>query len=276
MSRNAFRPKHIKRENLGSLDNAAARDSAALLVPTGSIIVKQNPRSDLGDLTELKTSIDGRGILNPLLVAQTASGIELLGGHRRLQCAKELGLTHVPCRVVKTEEPEVVKLLDNIMREALSPEDECVALKRLLPAFDGNKSALARALSKSPSYVTRALKVAEMVEAGLCAGAKLTKTALMELADSADPQATLAAALDRKKESIREARLDAKPDNGERRPNGPPAGARTVTEAVKLHETKAGGFSVKISFHPERTPDTARADIVRVLESLLSKLKART
>jgi ParB family chromosome partitioning protein len=130
MTRKPFAPKQTRRETSLELEHAPARDASALLVPTVSIIITQNPRSDLGDLTELKDSIATRGILTPLLVAKTNAGVELLGGHRRLQCAKDLGLTTVPCRVVETGEPEVIKLLDNIMREALSPQDECLALKR--------------------------------------------------------------------------------------------------------------------------------------------------
>src|SRR4051794_25866789 len=104
MSRKPFTPKPTKKEVL-RLDDVPARDDQALVLPVSAILVKQNPRSDLGDLSELKHSILERGVLNPLLVAKVGDRWELLGGNRRLECAKQIGMTDVPCRLVTTEEP---------------------------------------------------------------------------------------------------------------------------------------------------------------------------
>jgi ParB family chromosome partitioning protein len=240
--------------------------------------VKHNPRSDLGDLTELRTSISDWGILNPLLVVKTAVGFELLGGHRRLECAKQLALTHVPCRIVKTEEPEVIKILDNIMREDVAPEDLCIGLKRLLAAFDGNKSALARAISKSPSYVNRAVKAADLIESGLCARAhsKLSLRALFDLATAENPTAALTAALEDTSDAIRQAKSAASTPGTKptRRPSGALPGGRAVAQAVSFRETTTGGFTVRINFDPARTPPETRVDIVTRLEEILRRLKS--
>jgi ParB family chromosome partitioning protein len=278
MKKPSLRKTASQNETATNADAQPARDEQALLIPVSTIIVRQNPRSDLGDLSDLQASIAYRGILNPLLVTNTQSGVELLGGHRRLQCAKALGLEAVPCRIIDTNEPEIIKLLDNVMRESLSPKDECLALKRLLPAFDGNKSALARALSKSPSYVNRAVRAAELIEAGLFAGEQiadrqLSKSALFELAMASDPQAVLASAADGKKESIRQARAGASEKSG-RKASGPIAGGRAVAQALCFRETKSGGFAIRVNFDPSRTPEAARIEMVKVLETLLAKLKA--
>ncbi|MGB6182566.1 MAG: ParB/RepB/Spo0J family partition protein, partial [Rhodococcus sp. (in: high G+C Gram-positive bacteria)] len=48
---------------------------------------EKNPRTNLGDLTELTDSIRGSGVLEPLIVAPTKGGrgrkFTLIAGHRR-------------------------------------------------------------------------------------------------------------------------------------------------------------------------------------------------
>jgi ParB family chromosome partitioning protein len=250
-----------------------------MLVPVTAILVTHNPRTDLGPLDELRESVAARGILNPLLIRNTAAGTELLGGHRRLQCARDLGLTHVPCRLVETDEPEVIKLLDNNSAETLSPTDVCLGLKRLLPAFAGNKSALARAVSKSPSYVNKAVRAAELIEAGLCARSQseLSLRALFDLASAEDPQAALDAAPEANAEAIRSAKASAAvAQNGKppRQPSGALPGGRSISQAFQLRERRGGtAFSLRINFDAEKTAPETRADIISKLEAIVERLK---
>ena len=62
-----------------------------------------NPRHDLGDLTELTESIKSRGVLQNLTVVRHPFTDEeeytVVIGHRRLEAAKRAGLATVPCRV---------------------------------------------------------------------------------------------------------------------------------------------------------------------------------
>lgn len=51
-------------------------------------------RTTLRQLSKLKASIEEYGILQPLLITNNN---ELIDGHRRLECAKLLGITTVPC-----------------------------------------------------------------------------------------------------------------------------------------------------------------------------------
>ncbi|MBV8077000.1 MAG: ParB N-terminal domain-containing protein, partial [Planctomycetaceae bacterium] len=52
-----------------------------------------------GEIRDLVESIRVHGILVPLVVTPEASGWEVLSGHRRLACARALGLHEVPCAV---------------------------------------------------------------------------------------------------------------------------------------------------------------------------------
>jgi ParB-like chromosome segregation protein Spo0J len=52
--------------------------------------------ADVGDLL---TSIQGEGLLVPLVVSPLVAGWEVISGHRRLACARALGWPEVPCEI---------------------------------------------------------------------------------------------------------------------------------------------------------------------------------
>jgi len=61
-----------------------------------------NPRKDLGDLTELSDSIKANGIFQNLTVVpddptNSITDFTVIIGHRRLAAAKKVGLQRVPC-----------------------------------------------------------------------------------------------------------------------------------------------------------------------------------
>ena len=79
-----------------------------------------NPRRDLGDLTELTESIRERGIFQNLTVVRHPftdnEEYTVVIGHRRLEAAKRAGLKTVPCRVTYMTEREMMAtmLLENM------------------------------------------------------------------------------------------------------------------------------------------------------------------
>ena len=59
---------------------------------------QDQPRSNLGNLDDLQSSIDTHGVLEPLLVRRLEGGrYELVSGERRFHAAMAVGLTEVPC-----------------------------------------------------------------------------------------------------------------------------------------------------------------------------------
>lgn len=61
-----------------------------------SIAIYGDTGAEIGDLVD---GIKDHGILVPLVVCPEGPGWEVLSGHRRLACARLLGLTEVPCEV---------------------------------------------------------------------------------------------------------------------------------------------------------------------------------
>lgn len=85
-----------------------------------------NPRKDLGDLTELRESIRAHGIMQNLTVlvdeGEDADGYTILIGHRRFAASEGI-LDQLPCVVVKglsDREQVGIMLLENIQRSDLT------------------------------------------------------------------------------------------------------------------------------------------------------------
>lgn len=105
-----------------------------------------NPRKDLGDITELTESIKKNGVLQNLTVTPVdsegnptdtdgADKYMVIIGHRRLAAAKAAGLSAIPCRIVEDishEEQLLMMLEENIQREDLSIYDQAQGFQMML------------------------------------------------------------------------------------------------------------------------------------------------
>lgn len=98
-----------------------------------------NPRKDLGDLTELAESIKARGILQNLTVIPhgTDHWVVVIG-HRRLAASKLAGLTEVPCALSNMDHREQVAtmLLENIQRSDLTPIEQAHGFQMMMDLGD--------------------------------------------------------------------------------------------------------------------------------------------
>ena len=86
-----------------------------------------NPRKNLGDLSELADSIQKNGIMQNLtVVPKSESEYTVIIGHRRLSAAKQAGLTAVPCAITEMSPTDQVAtmLLENVQRVELTPFEQ--------------------------------------------------------------------------------------------------------------------------------------------------------
>jgi ParB family chromosome partitioning protein len=88
-------------------------------------------------LTDLVESIREQGILEPIVVANTPAGYQIIAGERRWRSAKILGLKSVPVRVINTTPQGMLELsiVENVQREDLNPIEKALAYKRLIDEF---------------------------------------------------------------------------------------------------------------------------------------------
>ena len=105
-------------------------------IPTADISPHpENPRKDLGDLTELVESIRANGILQNLTVVRNDScGYTVIIGHRRLAAAKLAGIDTVPCVIAEMSEDDqlTTMLAENMQRSDLTVYEQAEGIQLLL------------------------------------------------------------------------------------------------------------------------------------------------
>lgn len=264
-----YEPKQRPAETTHYLEAQPTRDTQALILPTSLIKVSKNIRTNSDNVSELAESIKKHGLLQPLIVRKIIGHFELVAGHRRLKALEQLGIKEAAVRIQSFDETttQVVRLIENLQREDLSGAEEILAVFKLLSAFEGSQQALAEAIGKSKSYVSRCLKVVETFGAEKVATSQLSKSALFELADRGsrlnEPSAEVQSEV-----TVRSIRKEG------RQPSGPVSGGRYVDQVVHFEEVgKAGSFSLRVNYCPERSPEEAKKRIVIVLEQVLRRLR---
>ena len=154
-----------------------------------------NPRKDVGDVTELADSIREQGLQQALVVTPDHEQdgercYRVVIGHRRLAACRLAGLESVPCVVreldAKTERE--LMLVENCQRSDLTPLEEADGYQGLLD-LGANVGELASKTGRSESFVRGRLRIARIpadVRSGSKAFAQLSLAQLDELAEFED------------------------------------------------------------------------------------------
>lgn len=135
-----------------------------------------NPRKELGDLTELADSIRAKGIFQNLTVVpghKTDEGWDqseytVVIGHRRRGAAELAGLRELPCVVVEMTHKDQVQtmLLENMQRVDLTVYEQAQGFQMMLDLGD-TVETIAEKTGFSKATVKRRLKMTELDPATL-------------------------------------------------------------------------------------------------------------
>jgi ParB family transcriptional regulator, chromosome partitioning protein len=119
------------------------------------------------DIEDLARSIKKFGILEPLIVAQTPAGYQLIAGERRWRAARKAGLKEVPAIIKKTTPKGMLEmaLIENVQRVNLNPIERAQAFQQLMRDFGLNVAEIADRIGKSGSYISNSLKLLKMPDA---------------------------------------------------------------------------------------------------------------
>lgn len=119
---------------------------------------------NLEKLQELSDSIKKNGIIQPILVTERGSQLELIAGERRLKAAKLAGLTKVPVIIREADEQQKLELaiIENIQRHDLSPIEEADSYLKLSKEFGLNQEEVAQKVGKSRSAVANKLRLLQL------------------------------------------------------------------------------------------------------------------
>ncbi|OGW74821.1 MAG: hypothetical protein A2Z72_06075 [Omnitrophica bacterium RBG_13_46_9] len=124
---------------------------------------QMQPRKKFDDekLRELKDSIMGKGIIQPIVVRPVDGGYELIAGERRFRAAKELGFDEIPAIVKDVSDADSLELslIENIQREELNPVEEAHAYMELIDRFNFSQDDISKAIGKDKSTVSNAIRI---------------------------------------------------------------------------------------------------------------------
>lgn len=118
-------------------------------------------------LSELAESIKEHGVLEPLVVAKTPAGFQIVAGERRWRAAKLAGLKTVPTIIKETTPRGMLEmaLVENVQREDLNPLERAQAFLRLMEEFKLGNKEIAQRISKSAAYVSNSIKLLRLPDA---------------------------------------------------------------------------------------------------------------
>ena len=135
-------------------------------------LLQPNPLQPRGlitpeSLAELAGSIRAHGVLEPLVVAKTPAGYQIIAGERRWRASKLVGLPKVPVIIRETSPQGMLEMaiVENVQRIDLNPLERAQAYKRLMEEFGLTNSEISDRVSKSPSYISNTIRLLTLPDA---------------------------------------------------------------------------------------------------------------
>ena len=123
------------------------------------------PRSAMGDLSDLTKSIVDKGVLEPILVRPRGDGrFTIISGERRFRASLDAGLSEIPCIEMDVPDNELLEiaLVENLQRRDLSPFEEAEGYKALQERHGYTHEQIADAVGKSRVTITEALSISRL------------------------------------------------------------------------------------------------------------------
>ena len=160
-------------------------------------VLQPNPLQPRGVITpeslvDLVDSIREHGVLEPLIVAKTPAGYQIIAGERRWRAAKIAGLKKVPAIVKETTPRGMLEmaLVENVQRKDLNPLERAKAFQRLRLEFGLSAEEISRRIGKTPGYIVRSislLSLPDLLKDGLLSG-QITEGHAHSLGSLKDPK----------------------------------------------------------------------------------------
>lgn len=272
-----------ERRGLGRGLEALLGDGTAATAATATTLLElpldridpnpDQPRATLepAALEALAASIRATGVLQPVVVApaDAAGRHQLIAGERRWRAATLAGLAHVPAvvREVDARERLELALVENVVREDLSPIDVAQACACLIEDFGQSHAELAGRLGRSRPAISNLVRLLELPEGvqELVADGTLSEghgRAIL-MADGAARRTRLAERVVAEGLSVRHteqlARAEAAPSTTTRRAAEPTALGDAALEAfggafdapVRVRAARGGQVVVELRFADE-------------------------
>lgn len=133
---------------------------------------RNQPRTNFDEdaLSELADSIEKHGLIQPIVVRPTSSGVyQIVAGERRWRACRMAGLSEVPVIIKELDDQKYfeVALIENLQREDLNAVEEAQGYRTLIDSYSLTQEQVAESVGKSRSAVTNALRLLNLDDGAL-------------------------------------------------------------------------------------------------------------
>ena len=133
---------------------------------------RNQPRTNFDEdaLAELADSIKKHGLIQPIVVRPTSSGVDqIVAGERRWRACRMAELYEVPVIIKELDDQKYyeIALIENLQREDLNAVEEAQGYRTLIDSYGLTQEQVAESVGKSRSAVTNALRLLNLNEDAL-------------------------------------------------------------------------------------------------------------
>lgn len=133
---------------------------------------RNQPRTNFDEdaLAELADSISKHGLIQPIVVRPTSSGVyQIVAGERRWRACRMAGVNEVPVVIKELDDKNYyeIALIENLQREDLNAVEEAQGYRTLIDAYGLTQEQVAESVGKSRSAVTNSLRLLNLNDSAL-------------------------------------------------------------------------------------------------------------
>jgi len=149
------------------ITNILGTGKKQLKINVNNIVPNPNqPRKDMGDLSELVESIREKGIIEPIIVRRVGDEYQIIAGERRFRAFLESGREEkeIPCVVIQADDRQAleISLVENLQRKDLNIWEESEIFRRMSEELGYTINEISKRIGKSIGYVSEIRSISKL------------------------------------------------------------------------------------------------------------------